>query len=190
MTSVFMRISFWVFLVSVLISFSGFGRQPENHTDLQVGYIGSAPFIFTENNHQEGIVIDIWKSIASGLEVSSNYHFFASVDEGIEAIENKEIDILIGPITINSMRMKQADFSQPYYNTELGILAPKIESTVWDRIQPFFSTTLLYIGAGLLLVLILIGFLFWVVEGRKSEEHGKGILKGTGSGIWLAIVTM
>lgn len=140
---------------------------------------------------EEGIVIDIWKEIAYGLQEKFTFKEFNTVDSGIDAIEKNEIDVLIGPITINSSRANLATFSQPYYNTELAILAPVVETTVWDRIKPFLSVTFLYAVIGLLIILSIVGFLFWLVEGRKSEEdYGKGVVRGTGSGIWLAVVTM
>ena len=43
----------------------------------------------------------------------------------------------------------------------------------------------------LLVILTFVGFLFWAVEGRKyPEDYGEGPVKGIGSGVWLAVVTM
>lgn len=157
---------------------------------LRVGYAGSAPFILHKEN-PEGIVIDIWDEIAFGLQKEFIYIDFLTVDEGIKAIENAEIDVLIGPITINSARAHVVSFTQPYYHTELAMLAPVLEKSIWDRVKPFFTITFLYAVFGLLVILMIVGILFWWVEGRKSKEnYGKGSISGIGSGIWLAIVTM
>ena len=48
----------------------------------------------------------------------NDFSLIIALDCGIKAIDNKELDILIGPITINSSRAALANFSQPYYNTE------------------------------------------------------------------------
>ena len=162
----------------------------EEKKELKVGYAGSPPFVM-HNETEEGIVIDIWKQIAFGLNEQYQLIEFPTVESGIAAIEKNELDILIGPITINSQRAALATFSQPYYNTELAILAPIVETTFWDRVKPFFSTTFLYAVIGLLIILTIVGFLFWLVEGRKSEDdYGKGAVRGIGSGVWLAVVTM
>lgn len=177
------------FFLVFLFSFSALFAQ-EQPEELRVGYIGSSPFII-HGEQPDGIVIDIWKEIAFGLK--RDYHFvdFTSVDDGITAITNDQIDVLIGPITINSSRAEIVDFSQPYYNTEMAILAPVLKTTIWDRIKPFFSINFLYAVVGLMVILTIVGTLFWLVEGRKSEQdYGKGAIRGIGSGIWLAIVTM
>lgn len=161
-----------------------------NKEVLKVGYAGSAPFVM-HGEKEEGIVIDIWKEIAFGLNRNFKLISYPSVDSGIEAIDKNELDILIGPITINSSRAALANFSQPYYNTELAILAPMVETTFWDKVKPFLSTTFIYAVLVLLVILTIVGFLFWAVEGRKyPEDYGYGPVKGTASGVWLAVVTM
>ncbi len=183
-----MRNFYFLSILFILISSSSFAQ--EGNKELRVGYAGSEPFVM-QNETEEGIVIDIWKEIAYGLREKFTFVKYQSVESGIDAIEKNEIDVLIGPITINTSRANLATFSQPYYNTELAILAPVVETTVWDRIRPFLSSTFLYAVVGLLVILSIVGFLFWIVEGRKSEDdYGKGVIRGTGSGIWLAVVTM
>lgn len=177
-------------LYAFLILYPSHLFAQETAKDLRVGYAGSEPFVMHEGK-VDGIVIDIWKEIAFGLEQNFNFISYQSVEDGVAAVDKNEIDVLIGPITISSSRAALANFSQPYYNTELAILAPIVETTFWSRIKPFFSTTFLYAVLGLLVILSIVGFLFWLVEGRKSpEDYGKGALNGIGSGIWLAIVTM
>ncbi len=183
-----MKKYFWLFTLLFLFNPLLFGQEGEGK--LRVGYAGSAPFVF-HNEKEEGIVIDIWKEIAYGI--NRNYEFieFPSVESGISAIDDGKLDILIGPITINSSRANLANFSQPYYNTELAILAPVVETTFWEKVKPFLSSTFLYAVLVLLVILSIVGFLFWAVEGRKyPDDYGKGVVKGTASGVWLAVVTM
>lgn len=164
---------------------------PQGSEDvLKVGYAGSAPFIMHDGK-EEGIVIDIWKEIAFGINRKYDLIEFKSVTEGMKAIDDKKVDVLIGPITINSSRAALVNFSQPYYNTELAILAPVVETTFWGKVKPFLSTTFIYAVIGLLIILTIVGFLFWAVEGRKyPDDYGQGVIKGTASGVWLAVVTM
>ncbi|QAA82624.1 transporter substrate-binding domain-containing protein [Aequorivita sp. H23M31] len=193
-----MRIIFLLFSFFLLTSLNSFAQNESAPKDsvfggnekLKVGYAGSEPFVM-HGEKEEGIVIDIWKEIAFGLNRNYNFIEYKSVADGIKAIDKKELDILIGPITINSSRAALANFSQPFYNTELAILAPVVETTFWDKIKPFLSTTFIYAVLGLLVILSIVGFLFWVIEGRKyPEDYGEGVVKGTASGVWLAVVTM
>ncbi len=180
----FLRVLFLLFFYT-----SSFLAQ-ENREVLKVGYAGSAPFVM-HGEKEEGIVIDIWKEIAFGLNRDFNLIEYKSVESGIKAIDNNELDILIGPITINSSRAALVNFSQPYYNTELAILAPVVETTFWGKVKPFLSTTFIYAVLVLLVILTIVGFLFWAIEGRKyPEDYGEGVVKGTASGVWLAVVTI
>ncbi|WP_139853847.1 transporter substrate-binding domain-containing protein [Aequorivita sinensis] len=179
------RIILFIFLLCSIVSF---GQTDEKI--IRVGYTGSTPFVM-HNQKEEGIVFDIWKEIAYDLQLKYTFKEFPSTEEGIAATKNNEVDILIGPTTINKERAEEVSFSQPYYNTEMAILAPIIEQTFWDKVRPIFSKTFLYGVLGLLLVLSVVGFLFWIVEGRKyKEDYGDKFYKGIGSGVWLAIVTM
>jgi polar amino acid transport system substrate-binding protein len=176
---------FSIFLFCSLLSFA----QPKQDT-IKVGYAGSAPFVMHDEK-EEGIVFDIWKEIAYNLNLNYTFKEYDSVDEGIAATKNNEIDILIGPTTINVERAAKVSFSQPYYDTEMAILAPVEELTFWDKVSPIFSKTFLYGVFGLLLILSIVGFLFWMVEGRKyKDDYGEKMYQGIGSGVWLAIVTM
>lgn len=175
----------WVFLL--LFGLQCLGQDQAEK--IKVGYAGSAPFVIDDKT--EGIVFDIWKQIAYSLGRQDTLLPFNSVEEGISAIKLGSIDILIGPTTINSERASEIAFSQPYYNTEMAILAPVRDLSVWERIRPVFSETFLFAVIGLLLILTLVGFLFWLVEGRRQEDvYGEKLPHGIGSGIWLAIVTM
>lgn len=178
----------YLFLIFLLCSFLSFGQtEPQK---IRVGYAGSPPFVI-HNEKEEGIVFDLWQEIAFNLGLNYTLQEFSSVEDGIAAAKDHKIDILIGPTTINADRAAEISFSQPYYDTEMAILAPIQELTFWGKINPIFSTTFLYAVLGLFLILTIVGLLFWLVEGRKfKDEYGNRMHQGIGSGIWLAIVTM
>lgn len=185
MQKIFLLLSFFILTTSLISA-----QEDQNPKELKVGYAGSAPFVI-HNENEEGIVFDIWKEIAFDLSLKYTTQEFSSVDAGIKAVQNNEVDILLGPITINEDRASLISFSQPYFDTEMAILAPVTEPTIWDRISPIFSSTFLIAVLGFLLILTLVGFVFWLVEGRRfKEEYGEKIHQGIGSGVWLAIVTM
>jgi len=164
--------------------------QSKIDSTLRVGYAGSEPFVMA-GDQAEGIALNIWKEIAFNAELDYTFKPYSSINEGIVAIQSGELDALVGPITINSQRAVNIAFSQPFFDTEMGILAPVMELTLWDRIKPLFSPNFLYAVFGFLMLLTFVGFLFWLVEGRKyPDEYGGKAAQGIGSGIWLALVTM
>ncbi|SDE96154.1 amino acid ABC transporter substrate-binding protein, PAAT family [Pricia antarctica] len=181
------KINLYLFFILSIVQLSA---QTNKDSTLRVGFAGSEPFVMVSDEAQ-GIAPDIWKEIAFNAELDYEFSPFASINDGIAAIQSGELDALIGPITINSQRAQNISFSQPFFDTEMGILAPVMEQTLWDRIKPLFSTNFLIAVISFLLLLTFVGLIFWLVEGRKyPEEYGNKPSKGIGSGIWLALVTM
>lgn len=182
------------FLCGVFCLFALVARSQNIQNDtLNVGYVGSAPFVISPTNgaQPKGIVFDVWEEIAFSIGKHYRLEAVPSIDQGISALQQEQLDLLIGPITINSSRAAKVAFSQPFFDTELALLAPKLEATFWDHLQPFFSPTFLLAILGLLLTLGFVGFLFWLVEGRHfPEDYPKNPIKCIGIGMWLAVVTM
>lgn len=157
---------------------------------LKVGYVGSPPFVF-EKSSPEGIVIDVWKEIAFNSDYKYSMFRYESVDDAIESINTDSLDVVIGSITINRQRAEKVSFTQPFFETEMGLLAPEIEITLWEKLSPFFSTTFLYAIIVLLFILSIVGFLVWFSERNSSlEEYKNKPIQGIGIGVWLSIVTM
>ena len=178
-----------VLFPSILSIFNNLAQTQIDST-LQIGYAGSEPFVM-EGEEAIGIAPDLWKEIAFNADLKYRFQHYASISEGLDAVRAGDVDALIGPITINAQRAENLSFSQPFFDTEMGILAPIVEMSFWDRIEPLFSTSFLFAVSGFLLLLSIVGFLFWLVEGRRyPADYGKTPTKGIGSGIWLALVTM
>ena len=60
---------------------------------LKVGYSGSVPFIY-HLGEPEGIIIDIWKDIAFELDYDFEYVHYASVKDGINAVNETKLTCL------------------------------------------------------------------------------------------------
>ncbi|MGB6151264.1 MAG: transporter substrate-binding domain-containing protein [Pricia sp.] len=177
-------------LLLLLVFTVNLPAQTPKDSTLKIGYAGSEPFVMA-GDKAEGIAPDIWKEIAFNAELDYEFKPYPSIGDGIEAVQAGELDVLIGPITINSQRAENIAFSQPFFDTEMGILAPVMGLTLWDRIKPLFSINFLIAVLSFLLLLSIVGLIFWLVEGRRYPgEYGEKPSQGIGSGIWLALVTM
>ncbi|WP_335965217.1 transporter substrate-binding domain-containing protein [Galbibacter sp. PAP.153] len=182
-----MRFSFVLLFLTFSVSLFS---QNSNDSIVRVGYGGSEPFVYSDDS-PTGIIVDLWRELAFNENLKYKLYPYKNIDSGLNAVKNNAVDVFIGPTTINAERAEQVTFSQPYFDTEMAILAPVLDLTLWERIQPFFSKTFLFAVLGLLFVLTIVGVLFWFAEGKyMAEEYGKSIVKGIGNGIWLAIVTM
>lgn len=156
---------------------------------IRVGIAGNEPFVFEETN--TGISIEIWEEIARQNAWNSEYLKFNSVNEVLLALENKEIDVAVGPISITADRLENISFSQPFYNSSIALISRIKDLNFWQKIKPLFSLRLLAAVGVFLIILAFVGTLLWLAERKESpEQFAKHPLKGIGTGMWLAIVTM
>lgn len=158
---------------------------------LKVGIAGSEPFVFDDLDNPRGIAIEIWEDMANEKEWNYKYVPFNTVNAALTALENNEIDIVVGPISITSDRVAKMSFSQPYYQSSLAIASRADGKGLWSRIKPFFSFSLLVAVGIFVFILAIVGTLFWLAEHKASpEQFPSDPVKGIGNGMWLAIVTM
>lgn len=162
-------------------------------TGLTVGVAGDAPFVIhnPQNNSLEGISLTIWENIADKKNWEYQYKYFTTVDGALTALQQGEVDLLAGPISITSERVEKFLFSQPYYQSSLTIASRDENASIWGKIKPFFSMQLLIAVAIFLSLLAIVGLLFWLAERKHSPEQFPADPKrGIANGMWLAIVTM
>lgn len=183
--------------LSILILTPSLKAQPDSTRSvsdtLLVGIAGSEPFIIhSENeNEPEGIAIEIWENIANNKNWLYRYKSFNSVGDAIAALNSGAIDMVVGPISITSARVKEMGFSQPYFQSSLAIVSRAEAPSLWEKIKPFFSFKLLIAVAVFLFILAIVGTLLWLAERKASpEQFPANPAKGIGNGMWLAIVTM
>ena len=86
---------------------------------LRVGVAGTAPFVFMDkgNPAPQGISVNIWNQIASDLNYDYKYKPYNTVNLALDALKNGELDLVVGPVTINSQRLDYFRFSQPFYQS-------------------------------------------------------------------------
>lgn len=183
-----------VFLSLLLASFSSIPAAMADVPDtnhLRVGVAGNPPFVMSAKENHSGIAYEIWDAIADAENWRYTTQQFATVSDALSALKEGKLDMVVGPVSITSERVKAMDFSQPYYFSGLSIMSRKDAPTILDRIGPFFSMKLLIAVLVFLSILGIVGTLIWLAERKKSPEQFPPDLRGgIGNGMWLAIVTM
>lgn len=194
---IFRKTSFLFALISItslLLSNSLIAQNDTKETNrdtLIVGITGSEPFVFNKNGSMKGIASEIWDDIANLKSWNYKYVPFETVEEALHALERNQLDIVAGPISITSKRLEYMKFSQPFYNSSLAIVSRTEELSLWQKISPLFSLKLLMAVAIFLIILAIVGALFWLAEYKKSpEQFPRNPIDGVANGMWLAIVTM
>ncbi len=158
---------------------------------LRVGVAGSAPFVVGKNKDTSGISVEVWEEVARSQNIEYELIPQSSVANALEVVEQGELDLLIGPITITAQRLKKVDFTQPYFSTEIAVLTAADDPSIWSRVQPFFETAVLTSIGVLVILMFVVGNLVWLAErNQNSEQFPKNYLQGVGNGMWFALVTL
>ena len=115
MLKVLPKYLFVAFIFCAMLTQAQAKKTSVSKDTLLVGVVGSEPFVFKENN--KGIAIEIWKKIAEEKSWNFKYAPFEKVDDALSQLNSGGIDIVVGPISITSKRLKKVSFSQPFYNS-------------------------------------------------------------------------
>ncbi len=163
---------------------------------LRVGVAGSAPFVIHRDGRVgdaalSGLSVDVWRALAERAGVRFEMHRQGTVSEALDAVAQGGLDVAVGPISITSERLEHVDFTHPYYESSLAILAPRVATGPLAWIRPFFSKAFVFGLLGLLTVLFFVGVLLWLAERKQNASHFPHTpVRGIGNGIWAALVTM
>ncbi len=156
---------------------------------LKVGVKEAPPFVIKEGDAWRGISIELWKKIARELEIEYEFEEY-DLQELVQKTEEGEIDIAVAALTINAQREARIDFTHAYYSTGLGISVISDAGGIMGVLRNLFSFTFLKAIGGLAFLLLLFGFIIWMLERRENPQFGGKPLKGIGSGFWWSAVTM
>lgn len=187
-TSMLTRILSCIFLLALGMS-SQVHAQEE---PLKVGITKVPPFVMqTDDGRWEGISIDLWEDVAEGMEREFEW-VPMSFNELLEAVENGDIDVAVGALTMTADREALFDFTHPFYQTGLSIAVPPVpEQSLFSSLKAFVSWQFLSAVLALGALLLVVGFLLWLVERRRNpEQFGGSAAEGIGSSFWWAAVTM
>lgn len=179
------------FLFFVLLWLGAFAlsAQSQSPQKLRIGIAGSEPFV-VDSSGATGISVEIWRDISEGLGLTNTSVFFSSISEGLQAVRDGKIDVLVGPVSITSERAETVKFTQPYFQSSLSILSRTDEPSIWERISPFFSKKFFLALCIFILVLAIVGALLWLAERKRNEQFPDKPGRGIPNGMWCAIVTM
>lgn len=183
-------ISVFLFLVIINSAFS-FVDKPSRAEKLIIGVKETPPFIIRIDSVYSGICIDLWNDIAVRLGIEYEYKKYENLPSLLSALQNNEVDASINPLTVTADRLHKFDFTQPFFVTNLGIaIKSESEGAFVIFIRNLFSAGFLKIIGLLFLIILIFGFIVWLVERKHNENQFGSGLHGIGDGIWWSAVTM
>lgn len=105
---------------------------------------GKAPFSNIKNGAYEGFEIEFANRIAESIfkDKKGTLQFITlQTSDRVNALKNDNVDLVISTMTITDERLKEIDFSMPYFSVDLGILTRKEDKI--RKISEFRSKKLL-----------------------------------------------
>ncbi len=160
--------------------------------ELVVGTKEAPPFsIKAADGTWTGISIDLWRQIAGKFGTKFRFVEEPSVQSLIDATSRGDFDLSVAAITITAERERSVDFSQPFYDTGLGIAVSVTSVSVWHEIiRTMISFGFLQAAGALIGISLAVGSLIWLFEHRHNEDFGGGAAKGLGASIWWSAEAM
>lgn len=167
-------------------------NESESTAVYQVGTKDSPPFAYQNvDGEWDGLGIELWKRIA--LELNFGFEIQEQeLDDLLKNIENGQLDVVAGSITVTPEREKVMDFTHPFYSSGLGIaVSEKGGWSLFQVISRIFSTEFISVLFFLAAMLFGAGWLVWFFEHKhNSEQFGGKNYEGVMSGFWWSAVTM
>jgi ABC-type amino acid transport substrate-binding protein len=99
-------------------------------------------------------------------------------------------DAAVAAITVTATRAETSDFTQPYYQSGLGVAVRGGVADWLPIMRTFLSLRFLEAILALLAIALVVGMLVWLFERRQNNHFGGHPVHGLTSGIWWSAVAM
>ena len=98
--------------------------ETDKNKKIRVGIVSTnnAPYVIREGDSYSGISVDIWKNVAKNADI--DYEFIEAGRtnaESIKKLNNKEVDVLVGPYSITNKTYQHVNYTIPYYLADIGL---------------------------------------------------------------------
>ncbi|KAF3440257.1 hypothetical protein FNV43_RR18541 [Rhamnella rubrinervis] len=123
-----------------------------------------------------GYCIDVFTAALEQLPYGVPYNFVSYGDghtnppttDLLRMITRGTFDAVVGDITITTSRAKMVDFTQPYIESGLVVVAPirKSNSSAWAFLRPF--TPMMWCVTGIFFLVV--GAVVWILERRTNDD--------------------
>jgi len=192
-----------VVVLAALLPFAGvaYSQEPAHvptpaRTRLVVGLTQSPPFCMRgEDGSWSGISVELWQWIAADLGIDTEFRETTVTGLFDDLAPGRPLDVSIGALTITAEREDRLDFSQPFFQSGLGVAVKTAPDAggLWSWLGRVFAWNFWGIVAALFASLVLVALLIWALEhkGNPKEFGGDGKAhRGIGSALWWSAVTM
>ncbi|XP_061969624.1 glutamate receptor 3.4-like isoform X2 [Populus nigra] len=174
---------------------------PENGKPLRIAVpnrVSYVQFVSQDKNPPgvRGYCIDVFEAAVNLLPYPVPHIYMLHGDgkrnpvynEIVQAVAEDRYDAAVGDVTIVTNRTKIVDFTQPFMESGLVVVAPvkEVKSSPWAFLKPFTFQMWLVTGAFFLLV----GAVVWILEHRINHEFRGSPRQQLMTIFWFSFSTM
>ncbi|GLU19658.1 hypothetical protein SLE2022_358940 [Rubroshorea leprosula] len=152
---------------------------PNNGRHLKIGVPNRVSYREVVSVHGQSITgysIDVFTAALNLLPYAVPYKLIAYGDgltnpsglELVRLITVGEFDAVVGDIAITTNRTRMADFTQPYIESGLVVVAPvrEVDSSPWAFLRPFTGS----MWAVTAICFLVVGTVIWILEHRLNDD--------------------
>ncbi len=177
----FVRVS----LTFLLLSVTALPALAQDDT-LSFATIERPPFSTTRGGVPSGFSLDLMKAIAAELDRSVEFKFYDSFPAMLSAVSVGIHDGGVANISITADRESQMDFSQPIFESGIGVLLPEDSggNPIWQALltRDFLTSVVIALG-----VLFGSGMLMWLFERRVQPYFDRPAREALFPSFWWAL---
>ncbi|XP_062102789.1 glutamate receptor 3.6-like isoform X1 [Humulus lupulus] len=174
---------------------------PNNGKQLRIGVptrVSNREFVSQSEGSETftGYCIDVFTAALEHFPYGVPYKFIAFGDgrsntpnmELLRMIPTGGFDAVVADITITTSRAKIVDFTQPYIESGLVVVAPirKLHSSAWAFLRPF--TPMMWCVTGVFFLIV--GAVVWILERRTNEDFQGSPRKQVVTIMWFSFSTL
>ncbi|PIA46686.1 hypothetical protein AQUCO_01500318v1 [Aquilegia coerulea] len=174
---------------------------PNNGRELRIGVpnrVSYREFVSKSRDSDtvKGYCIDVFLAAVGLLPYAVPYKFIPygdghknpSYTQLVQLITTNYFDAVVGDVAIVTNRTKVVDFTQPYIESGLTVVAPvrKMNSSAWAFLRPF--TKMMW--AVTAIFFIVVGAVVWILEHRINDEFRGPPRQQVVTTLWFSFSTL
>ncbi|CAN6463997.1 unnamed protein product [Victoria cruziana] len=174
---------------------------PNNGRQLRIGIPNRVSYkefvsLAEDSDAVKGFCIDVFTAAVNILPYPLPYKFIPfgngkenpSYRELVRMVQTGFFDAAVGDIAIVTNRTRIVDFTQPYAESGLVVVAPtrSVKSGAWAFLRPFT----LKIWAATVAFFLVMGLVVWILEHRVNEDFRGSPRKQVVTVVWFSFSTM
>jgi polar amino acid transport system substrate-binding protein len=162
--------------------FGAIAAEPDaraSDRELVLGLRVAPPFVMkTPDGIWTGISVELWRHLAEQLGL--RYRFEETTQEGLlKGLSDGTLDASGGALTVTAERLREVDFSLPYFVTGLGVAVALRAPLDWIGVaSSFLSIRFLSVVLGIVGLVLLVSVIVWLLERRRTAEFGGPPING------------